>query len=125
MKSTPLLEHLEFREASPNAQALYVDKNGRVIRFALKPGQSIKGHQVPDSPFYVVVLQGHGRFTGREGVEHRFGPNDLLLFDPSEEHSVIADDELVFVGFLHGAPTNTSDKTGGELGRQEARAWYS
>ncbi len=126
MKSTALLEHLEFHEASPNAQALYVDRNGRVLRFALKPGQSIKGHQVPDSPFYVVVLKGHGRSIGREGIERRFGPHDLLLFDPGEEHSVVADDEeLVFVGFLHGVPANTSDKTGGELGRQEVRAWHS
>jgi quercetin dioxygenase-like cupin family protein len=126
MKSTALFEHLEFREESPNAQALYVDKNGRVIRFTLKPGQSIKGHQVPDSPFYVVVLQGHGRFMGREGTEHRVGPNDLLIFDPGEEHSVVADDEeLVFVGFLHGASANTTEKVGGELGRQEVTAWHS
>ncbi len=123
MKSTALLEHLEFREANPNAQPLYVDKNGRVIRFALKAGQSIKGHQVPDSPFYVVVLKGHGRFVDRAGVEQRFGPNDLLLFDPGEEHSVFSDDEeLVFVGFMHGASANTSEKVGGELGRQQARA---
>lgn len=126
MKSTGLLEHLEFREAGPNAQALYVDKSGRVIRFTLKPGQSIKGHHVPDSPFYVVVLKGHGRFAGREGVEQRFGPDDLLLFDPGEEHSIVAEDEeLVFVGFLHGASANISDKTGGELGRQEETAWHS
>jgi hypothetical protein len=28
----------------------------------------------------------------------------LLVFDPGEDHFVRALDELVFVGFLHGAP---------------------
>ncbi len=124
MKSTALLEHLEFREAGPNAQPLYVDKYGRVIRFTLKPAQTIKGHQVPDSPFYVVVLQGHGRFTDSHGIERRVGPNDLLLFQRGEQHSVCAEhEEFVFVGFLHGVPANASEKTGGELGRQEMRVW--
>ncbi len=122
MKSAALLEHLEFRDAGPNAQPLYVDKYGRVIRFALKPGQTIKGHRVPDSPFYVVVLQGHGRFTDSHGEERRVGPNDLLLFQPGEEHSVSAENQdFVFVGFLQGAPSNTSEKTGGELSHQQAR----
>ncbi len=116
MKSAGLLEHVEFREAGPNAQPLYVDKYGRVLRFALEPGQTIMGHQVPDSPFYVVVLQGHGRFTNSHGEQRRVGPNDLLLFQPGEEHSVSAEnEEFVFVGFMQGAPSNTSDKTGGEL----------
>lgn len=122
MKSTALLEHLEFREAGPNAQPLYVDKNGRIIRFTLKPGQTIKGHEVPDSPFYVVVLQGHGSFTDAHGVERRVHPNDLLLFEPGEEHSVSAgDEELVFVGFLHGVPANTSEQVGGKLGHPGMR----
>ncbi len=126
MRSTALLKDFEFHEARPNAQALYVDQHGRVIRFTLKPGQSIKAHRVPDSPFYVIVLKGHGRLTGSEGVERRFGPNDLVLFDPAEEHSIAADDEeLVFVGFLQGVPANTSEKTGGQLSRQEMGIWHS
>ena len=117
MKTMPMLQNAKFDSRTAHAEPLYVDKNGRVILFTLKPGQSIKGHEVPHSPFYVVVLKGHGQFAGADGKERRFGPNDLLIFEPGEEHLVrAAEEELVFVGFLHGAPSNTSEKIGGEIG---------
>ncbi len=116
MKTTQLLADLQFRDANPNANPIYVDKNGRVILFMLKPGQSIKGHDVPQSPFYAVVLKGHGFFAGSDRKERRFGPDDLVIFEAGEEHSVRADrEELVFVGFLHGESSNLSAKIGGEI----------
>lgn len=116
MKSTQLLANLQFHDANPNADPIYVDKNGRVILFTLKPGQSIKEHNVPQSPFYVVVLKGHGFFAGSDRKERRFGPDDLVIFEPGEEHFVRADtEELVFIGFLHGELSNRSEKIGGEI----------
>ncbi len=118
MKATQLLAKLEYHDANPNADPLYVDKNGRAILFTLRPGQTIKGHNIPQSPFYAVVLKGHGFFAGSDGKERRFGPNDLVIFDPGEEHFVRADgEELAFVGFLHGELSNQSDRVGGEIGR--------
>jgi hypothetical protein len=38
----------------------------------------------------VVVLQGKGIFSGGDGIEHTFGPNTLLVFDPGENHSIRA-----------------------------------
>jgi quercetin dioxygenase-like cupin family protein len=112
-----LLDHLRFQEMNPVADPLFVDKEGRILRFCLRPGQSIIEHEVPHSPFYVVVLQGHGIFT-YGGQEMRAGPYALLVFDPGEKHSVRAlDEEFVFVGFLHGAPGTREGRTGGELGR--------
>jgi quercetin dioxygenase-like cupin family protein len=119
MKSAQLLQGLEFDSAKPHASAQYVDKQGRAIVWTLEPNQSIHDHQVPQSPFYVVVLQGHGWFAGAENKEEWVGPNTLLIFDPGERHRVRAGEErLVFVGFLHGAPGNISDKVGGEIGRE-------
>jgi quercetin dioxygenase-like cupin family protein len=118
MQSLNLLEKLEFHDQRPYAQPLFVDQHGRVLRFTLKPGQSISEHNVPDSPFYVVVLKGHGLFAGGDGQEQQVGPNTLLIFDPNENHLVQAgDEELVFVGFLQGVPGTRADRTGGELGR--------
>lgn len=77
---------------------------GRAILFTLKPEQSIREHNAPSSPFFAVVLKGQGVFTGGDGVEHACGPNTLLVFDAGEQHAIRAIDELVFVGFLHGAP---------------------
>lgn len=120
MKSAQLLNELVFDNAKPHAAALYVDKDGRAIVWTLEPQQSIQDHQVPQSPFYVVVLQGHGWFSGSDGKEERFGPNTLLVFDPGERHHIRAENErLVFVGFLRGAPGNLSTKVGGEIGRGE------
>ena len=117
MRSTNLLDDLEYHHDHPYAQPLYVDKNGRVIRFMLKPGQIISEHNAPSSPFYAVVIKGHGVFAGADGIEHEFGPNSILIFDEGEDHMVRAlDEELVFVGFLHGVEGTRLGKIGGLLG---------
>lgn len=104
MKSINLLENWQFNPKGPHAEPLHVDRNGRAILFTLQPGQSIREHNAPSSPFYVVVLNGRGMFAGADGVEQTVGPNMLLVFDPAEQHVIRAMDELVFIGFLHGAP---------------------
>lgn len=105
MKTINLLENWIFNPKGPHAEPLHVDRNGRAILFTLQPGQSIREHNAPSSPFFVVILQGQGIFTGGDGNEQSVGPNTMLVFDPGEQHSVRAEDEqLVFIGFLHGAP---------------------
>ncbi len=104
MKTTQLLENLKFGTKDPHAEVVHSDAKGRAIRFMMKPGQSIREHNAPSSPFFVVVLKGKGTFAGGDGVEHTCGPNTLLVFDPGENHAINALEELVFVGILHGAP---------------------
>jgi quercetin dioxygenase-like cupin family protein len=104
MKSANLLENWKFSDKGPHAEPLFADQNGRVILFTLKPDQSIREHNAPSSPFYVVILSGRGLFAGSDGKEQTIGPNTLLIFDPGENHSIRALEELVFIGFLHGAP---------------------
>lgn len=116
MKSKQLLEQLEFHESAPFAQPLLVDKDGRILRWMLKPGQSVIEHSVPHSPFYVVVLKGRGMFAAHGEPEQEFGPNSLLTFNPGEVHTVRAlDEELVFVGFLQGVEGARPDRTSGEM----------
>jgi quercetin dioxygenase-like cupin family protein len=104
MKSLQLLEKLEFRDESPYAEPLHVDKTGRALRFTLKPGQRVVEHNAPGSPVYIVVLKGQGLFAGGDGQEQPFGTNALLIFDPGENHSIRAlNEELVFIAILHGA----------------------
>ena len=104
MKSINLFNNWEFDDKGPHADPLHVDKNGRAILFTLKPGQTIREHNAPSSPFYVIILGGRGIFTGGDGVERDVGSNTLLVFEPGEQHSVRALDNLVFIGFLHGVP---------------------
>lgn len=102
MKIVSLLDNLQFGSKNPHAEPLHVDRQGRAILFTLKPGQSIREHNAPSSPFFAVVLKGQGVFAGGDGVERTCGPNTLLIFDPAEGHTIRAIEELVFVGFLHG-----------------------
>ena len=105
MKRVALLDNLQFKDSSPYAEPLWVDENGRVLRFTLKPGQDIREHKAPSSPFYVVVIKGEGLFSGGDGQEQKIGPQSLLIFEPGEDHAIKAlDEELIFVGFLHGVP---------------------
>ena len=104
MEITNLLEDLKFGDNDPHAEPIHSDRKGRVILFTLRAGQSIRAHNAPSSPFFVVVLKGQGGFTGRDGVERTCGPNTLLTFEAGEQHSIRATEQLVFVGFLHGSP---------------------
>jgi len=104
MKLANLLENLEFGSKDPHAKPLHVDRKSRALLFTLRPDQSIREHNVPSSPFLVVILKGTGVFAGGDGVQHTCEPNTLLVFDAGESHTIRAVDELVFVGFLHEVP---------------------
>ena len=105
MKTFELFENIKFNDARPNAEPLHVDEHGRILRFALQPGQSVSEHKAPHSPVNIIILQGHGRFAGGDGVQQAFGPETMLLFDAGEAHSIEALDEpLVFLVILHQAP---------------------
>ncbi len=105
MKTIPLMEDWEFNDNNPKAEPLFVAPDGRILRFALRPGQVVQEHSAPHSPVYIVVLNGQGMFAGADGQAQRFGPNALIVFDAGEKHSVRAEDEeLVFVTFLREAP---------------------
>ena len=105
MKSISLLEKVEFHDKAPNAEPLFVSEEARVLRFALRPGQVVREHNAPHSPVLLAVLQGQGMFAGSDGVEQGFGPNDLLIFQAGENHSIRAlTEDLIFMAFLHEAP---------------------
>jgi quercetin dioxygenase-like cupin family protein len=105
MQAISLYDNWVFHDENPAAEPLFVNEDGRILRFALKPGQSIQEHTAPNSPLYIVILKGEGLFSGGDGREERFGPGALLIFDTGEPHAIRAEnEELLFVGFMHGVP---------------------
>lgn len=104
MQSINLSNATVFHDQNPFAKPLHVDKNGRALLFALHPGQSIKEHNAPSSPIYIVIIKGQGVFSDDDGKEQTYGPGNLLIFNPQENYAVRAIEELVFLSFLHGAP---------------------
>jgi len=120
MKSLALLNDLVFQDGNANAQPILVDAHSRIIRFTLKPGQKVKEHQSPNSPLYIVVIEGKGFFTGGNGKAAEFGPNSLLIFDKAESHSIEAlDENLVFIAFLREFSKEIpEEQSGGLLGER-------
>ncbi len=54
----------------------------------------------------MIILQGKGVFTGRDGVEQECGPGMMVVFDAGETHAVRAlDEDLVYVSIYNGVPT--------------------
>jgi quercetin dioxygenase-like cupin family protein len=105
MQSLSIHDNPVFHDTNPYAEPLFVAPTGRVLRFALRPGQTVREHTAPSSPVYLVTLEGTGLFSGENGEEQRFGPGTLLIYDVGERHAIRAEDEeLVFLAFLHGAP---------------------
>ncbi len=105
MLTIPVYENIIFHDRNPHAEPLFVDEHGRVLRFALKPGQSIAEHNAPHSPLHILILKGSGLFSGGDQEPQQFGQGMLLTFDMGEYHAVQAkDEELVFLAFMHGVP---------------------
>jgi quercetin dioxygenase-like cupin family protein len=105
MEYVNLTQGVKFNDSHPIAQSIHADKNGRLLQFALKPGQELKEHSNSTSPVYLLVLKGAGEFRGESDSRVTAGPGSILIYDVDEKHSVKAGDhELVFVAILHGAP---------------------
>jgi quercetin dioxygenase-like cupin family protein len=105
MLSISVYDDVIFQEKNAYAEPLFVDKSGRVLRFALQPRQSIAEHNAPHSPLYILITQGSGLFAGGDKIPKRFGRGMLLAFDMGEQHAILAEDEeLVFLAFMHGVP---------------------
>jgi quercetin dioxygenase-like cupin family protein len=110
MKTFALAENIVFNDANPYAEPLHVDQEGRILRFALRPGQTVHEHNAPHSPVNIIILQGHGLFSGGDGQQQTFGPDTMILYEASEDHAIQALDEpLVFLAIMHGAPNPHRD----------------
>ncbi|MEQ9618906.1 MAG: hypothetical protein RIG61_07000 [Deltaproteobacteria bacterium] len=108
MNSLDLTKDVEFKSEHPVAESMLVDKDTRLIRFSLLPGQSIKEHSAPSSPVYVIILEGKGLFSDGENNVREFGKNSCIKYEQDEKHSIqAADEKLVFVALLRGSPRKT------------------
>jgi len=104
MKTVRLMENWKFENDNAVAEPLFAGREGRVLRFALRPGQSIEEH-ASSSPVYIVVLKGRGMFAGGDGNEQQVNQNEMVILDPGEKHRIHAQDEdLVFLTFMQGVP---------------------
>ncbi len=105
MQTISLHDKVIFHDNNPYAEPLFVDKDSRILRFALRPGQAVREHMSPNSPVYIMVLKGTGLFSGGDGKEERHGPGTLMVMSAKEVHAIRTDgEELIFLAILHGVP---------------------
>lgn len=110
MNSFDLLKDVEFKTEHPVAESMLIDKDTRLLRFSLLPGQSIKEHSAPSSPVYIIILEGKGLFSDGENNVRECGKNTCIKYEQNEKHSIQATDEkLVFVAILRGSPRTSGD----------------
>lgn len=108
MNSFDLMKDVEFNNEHPVAESILADKDTRLIRFSLLPGQSIKEHSAPSSPVYIIILEGKGLFSDAQNGLREFGENRCIKYEQNEKHTVQATDEkLVFIALLRGSPRKT------------------
>ncbi|NIP32066.1 MAG: hypothetical protein GTO02_21890 [Candidatus Dadabacteria bacterium] len=98
-------EDISFNEEHAIAEPVFINKNNRILRFSLLPGQSIKEHKSPSSPVFINIIKGRGIFWGEDGVKKEVDSESVIIFTQNESHGITAlDEELVFLALLHGAP---------------------
>ena len=105
MKIINSKEDIGFNEEHTIAEPLFINKNNRLLRFSLLPGQTIKEHKSPSSPVFITMLKGRGLFWGDDGEKEEVDSDSIIIFTQNETHGISAlDKELVFIAMLHGAP---------------------
>lgn len=98
-------EGISFNQDHAIAEPIFINKNNRILRFSLLPGQSIKEHKSPSSPVFINIIKGRGIFWGEDGVKKEVGSESMIIFKQNEVHGISAlDEELVFIALLHGSP---------------------
>lgn len=103
MKTIKYKENVKFNKDHGVADPLFIDKNSRLLRFSLLPGQSIKEHRAPSSPVFIKIIEGRGLFWGKDGNKQEYDSNSIIIFSQNEIHGVSAlDEKLVFIALLHG-----------------------
>lgn len=96
MKSWDLLEHeVEFRKP----QVIGSVKEGRAILVNLPSGESMSEHQVHERATVIVVL-GRIEIATEDGKSTTGGVGTMVVFEPSERHSVKAVEDSRFLLLL-------------------------
>lgn len=102
MKVFNLFEKLEFsHDENAHAEPLVVSDSGRVLRFTIRPGQTIPKADAPSSPMFFIVLRGQVVFADGSRREQSYGPNTLVAYEPGETFQLRAGgEETVLVAVM-------------------------
>ncbi len=88
MKTSSLINNIEYNEDKPSVNVLFETENTKEIRIVFRKGQAMKNHQTP-FPIIVEIFEGEIDFDVR-GETHRLQKGDLVALEGNVQHNLKA-----------------------------------
>lgn len=95
MKRHELFKDVGFKENAPNNYLVHDSPYFKVINFNFKAGQTLPVHSHDiEGQLTIAVLEGRGKFLGKEGAEIPAATGDVLVSDIAEPHGIEAETDM-------------------------------
>ncbi|MDY6824811.1 MAG: cupin domain-containing protein [Thermodesulfobacteriota bacterium] len=95
LRKHDLMEENGFSEKGPSNYVVHDSPYFKVINFNFMAGQTlpIHSHDI-EGQLAISVIEGKGRFLGRDETVLPAKPGDVLISDISEPHGIAADTDM-------------------------------
>jgi quercetin dioxygenase-like cupin family protein len=95
MKKTNLFQANDFNDLSMKALLVHDSPYFKILNFNFRAGQElpIHSHDI-EGQLSLCVLEGRGKFLGKDNSEISAKPGDVLICDISEPHGLRAESDL-------------------------------
>lgn len=95
MKRHELFNDVGFKENAPNNYLVHDSPYFKVINFNFKAGQTLPVHSHDiEGQLTIAVLEGRGKFLGKDGAEIPAETGDVLVSDIAEPHGIQAETDM-------------------------------
>ncbi|MDY6906369.1 MAG: cupin domain-containing protein [Thermodesulfobacteriota bacterium] len=95
MKKHDLSKENGFLEKGPSSCLVHESPYMKVMNFNFRAGQTlpIHSHDI-EGQLAITVIEGTGRFLGKDDAALPANPGDILIADISEPHGIAADTDM-------------------------------
>ncbi len=95
MQKHQLFQEAGFRDKGPNNYLVHDSPYFKMINFNFKAGQKLPLHSHDiEGQLSIAVLEGTGRFLGKDGAEMPAAPGNVLISDIAEPHGIAAETDM-------------------------------
>jgi len=95
MERHELFKEAGFKDNAPNNYLVHESPYFKVINFNFKAGQKLPVHSHDiEGQLTIAVLEGSGKFLGKDGAEMAAGTGDVLVSDIAEPHGIEAETDM-------------------------------
>ncbi len=95
MKRHALFQEAGFKDEAPNNYLVHDSPYFKVINFNFKAGQKLPVHSHDiEGQLTIAVLEGQGKFLGKDEAEMPAETGDVLVSDIAEPHGIQAETDM-------------------------------